>query len=405
MLFGWTRVLLRGEFRKIKLGQLDKMILWWTAIGFVAYVGLWRSGDAIIYKMGATYNIIGFYFLFRMMLRSLDDVIQVFRTIAVLVVPLAICMLFEKSTGRNLFAVFGGVSEITIVRDGVLRCQGPFSHPILAGTFGATVFPLVACLWLNGGIGKLMAAGGVISSLIITVASGSSGPVLAFMAAVLALGLWRARDHMFLLRRGIAVGLVSLQIFMKAPIWFLLARVDVFSGSTGFHRAMLIDGAFHNLGDWWLMGTQSTLSWADEEQGLFDVTNQYLQVGAEGGIVSMGLFIWIIVCAFRLVGLTRRSMAEIGESATNQFFVWGLGAALFAHVVSYVSVSYFDQNFVNWYLLLAMIATVGDQFQTPIEAKEFIDVNEDEEREKVLVEAGPSTWLMPIAYSSPTTAC
>jgi len=36
--------------------------------------------------------------------------------------------------------------------------------------------------------------------------------------------------------------------------------------------------------------------------------------------------------------------------------IWALGASLLAHVVSYVSVSYFDQNFVNWYLLLAMVA-------------------------------------------------
>jgi hypothetical protein len=39
-----------------------------------------------------------------------------------------------------------------------------------------------------------------------------------------------------------------------------------------------------------------------------------------------------------------------------------MGAALFAHVVSYMSVSYFDQSIVNWYMLLAMIATATDQF-------------------------------------------
>ena len=397
MLFGWARLLLRGEIRKIELSRLDKTIVWWTGISFIAYVSLWHNGDAVIYKLGATYNIIGYYFLFRMMLQSLDDVIRVFRAIALLILPLAAFMLIEKSTGRNLFSVFGGVSEITLIRDGVLRCQGPFSHPILAGTFGATVLPLVACLWLDGAMGKLLAAGGVISSLIITVASGSSGPVLAFMAAMLALSLWRARTHMYILRRGLTAGLISLQIFMKAPIWFLLARIDVFSGSTGFHRAMLIDGAFHNLNDWWLMGTQSTLAWADEEQGLFDVTNQYLQVGAEGGLLSMGLFIWIIVCGFRSVGLTWRSMAEIEEPAENQFIVWGLGAALFAHVVSYISVSYFDQNFVSWYLLLAMIAAVRDQFVSTREANQPDNEIEEEEEGRILVETGPSAWLMSLA--------
>jgi hypothetical protein len=404
VVFGWSRVLLRGEFRNIEFNQLDRMILWWTAISFMAYVGLWHSGDAVVYKLGATYNIIGCYFLFRMLLRDLDDVVQVFRMMAVLIVPLAALMLLEKSTGRNLFAVFGGVSEVTAVRDGVLRCQGPFSHPILAGTFGATVLPLFVCLWLDGRMGKLLATGGVVSSLIIAITSGSSGPVLALMAAVLALGLWRIRTNMYLVRRGFVIGITFLQVVMKAPVWFLLARVDVFSGSTGFHRAMLIDSAFHNLGDWWLIGTRSTVSWADEDQGLFDVTNQYIQVGAEGGIFSMLLFIWIIVCAFRLVGLTWRAMAEIGEPVASQFFVWGLGAALFAHVVSYISVSYFDQNFVNWYLLLAMIATVGNEFLLPVGAEESGVPSRVEEEDQVMVEAGPATWLRCLTYRLPHTA-
>lgn len=390
MLFGWTRVILHGEIRRIGLNQLDTFILWWTAVSFVAYVALWRSGDAVIYKLGEAYNVIGFYFLFRMLLRSLDDVVDVFRMLAVLIVPLAGFMLLEKSTGRNLFAVFGGVSEVTAVRDGVLRCTGPFAHPILAGTFGATVFPFFVCLWATGRTGKLIATGGAVSSSIIAITSGSSGPVLALMAGVLALLLWRMRANMRQLRIGLSLGVVCMHFLMKAPVWFLLARVDVFSGSTGYHRAILIDSAIRSLDDWWLAGTKSTASWADEEMGLFDVTNQYLHEGSEGGLFSMLLFIWVIVCGFRLVGLTWRAMAEAGEPERSQFFVWGLGAALFAHVVSYISVSYFDQNFVNWYLLLAMIATVGDQFLLVAGTERLSVSNEVEAEHEVMVPRGLS---------------
>jgi hypothetical protein len=35
---------------------------------------------------------------------------------------------------------------------------------------------------------------------------------------------------------------------------------------------------------------------------------------------------------------------------------------LLVHVISYVSVTYFDQNFVNWFLLLAMIAAVSASY-------------------------------------------
>ena len=397
MLIGWSRVFLRGEIRALKLNRLDRTILWWIAVNCVAYVILWHNGDAIVYKLGVAYDVIGYYFLFRMLLHDLDDILNIFRITSVLLIPLAGFILLEKSTGRNMFSVFGGVSPVTMVRDGVLRCSGPFSHPILAGTFGATIMPLVASIWLDGGIGRLLAICGVASAVVITIASGSSGPVLALMAAVLALCMWPLRKKMQWIRRGCAIGMICLQMVMKVPIWFLLARVDVFNGSTGFHRAMLIDGAFRHLGGWWLIGTKSTLAWADRDQGLFDVTNQYLFVGSEGGLFSMLLFIWIIVVAFRYVGLARRAMERIGEPLANQGCVWALGAALLAHAVSYISVSYFDQNFVNWYLLLAMIVTVWEQFRVAsVEPESEVTVEEEEkgaeEEDLVTVGSGSSIW-------------
>jgi hypothetical protein len=39
--------------------------------------------------------------------------------------------------------------------------------------------------------------------------------------------------------------------------------------------------------------------------------------------------------------------------------VWALGASLFAHAVSFMSVSYFDQSFVALYVTLAAIAATA----------------------------------------------
>ncbi len=362
LLLGWTRLIVRGEVRRLTLNQVDWIVISWTAVSFIAYVSLWRTGDSVIYKLGAAYNIIGFYFLFRMLLCDLDDAIDTIKIAAVLIIPLAGFMLLEKATGRNIFAIFGGVPEITAVREGVLRCTGPFAHPILAGTFGATTLPLFVSLWGLDRRSKLLAIGGSLSSLVIAVTSGSSGPVLAAGAGILALVMWRLRRNMRLIRRGAVIGLICLHFVMKAPVWFVLARVDVFSGSTGYHRALLIDSAIKNLKGWWLIGTKSTAAWEDEDQHLFDVTNQYIVVGSEGGLLSLLLFIWIIVRSFRYVGRSEEVAEEWGRPPSEQFLIWGLGASLFAHVVSYMSVSYFDQNVVNWYLLLAIIATTGHEF-------------------------------------------
>ena len=354
-LVGWIRILIRGELKSVKLNPIDKTLIWFAISGMAIYVLQWQTFDAVKYEFGQVYNALGMYFLFRFLVRDMDDCLRVFKIAAVFIIPLAASMVVERMTGRNAFAEFGGVSPITGIRDGVLRCQGPFAHPVLAGTFGATLFPLFVALWRSKGH-RLLSFLAILSSGAMVITSGSSGPVGTLLAGLLALGCWPHRKHMSTIRSGILVAVVGLEIVMKAHVWFLLARVGIFSGSTGHHRAYLIDRALANFADWWLLGTRSTVAW-DEYYNLFDITNQYLVYGADGGLITMLLFILVIVRCFGAVGLTVGALDE--KSRELQFCVWALGAALFSHVVTFLSVSYFDQNFVNWYLLLAIISTAS----------------------------------------------
>jgi len=355
--FGWLRLILRGELKEIKFNAIDKTILAWVFVSIVTYTLLWQTGDAFKYRLGFAYDCLGFYFMFRYLIRDLDDVIRTLKMFAILIVPLAGAMILEKMTGRNPFALFGGVPEVTMVRDGALRCQGPFAHPILAGTFGATLLALfVGLYWQREK--RFWPAVAIAASLVIVVTSASSGPLLTVMLGIVALALWRWRNQMRTLRYGILGALVSLHLVMKAPVWFLLARVDIVQGSTGYHRAYLIDRAIANFWDWWLVGTKSTWKWADRDAHLFDVTNAYIQNGASGGLITMVLFIAIIALSFKAVGRSVR-LGEASMPIAHRKLTWALGAALFAHAVTYISVTYFDQNFVNWYLLLAMISSVA----------------------------------------------
>lgn len=357
-LVGWVRILIRGELKSVKLNAIDKVLIWWTLSSIIAYVLLWQTYDALKYKFGLAYNAIGMYFLFRALVQSLDDVIRVFRLTALLIAPLAAIMFLEKMTGVNSFAMFGGVSSRTVIREGVLRCQGPFAHPILAGTFGATLFPFFAALWWQRGFNRFLCILGVASSAIITLTAGSSGPVGAYLAAVAALLLWRFRRHLWKVRRGAVLTLLLLEIVMQSHVWFLLGRISFFAGSDAWHRAYLIDRAIANFSDWWLIGTKSTEAWGFS---LWDVTNQFVAEGANGGLVTLVLFITIIVRCFRGVGRSIRASEE-NDPRRVQLCIWAMGAALFAHVITYLAVSYFDQNMLNWYLLLAMIATTSGLF-------------------------------------------
>lgn len=357
ILFGWFRLIVRGEIRSIRWNTVDKLMLWWVLAAIVTHTLLWGTSDAFINRLGFAYNVVGLYFLFRCLVQNLEEAKQAFRILSVLFVPLAAAMLVEKATGRNPFAIFGGVLEVTRIRDGLLRVQGPFGHPILAGVFGAAALPLFVGLWWQRGWDRFFGAIGILSATVITLTSGSSTAVMAYLAGVGGLAMWPLRHYMRAFRWGLVFLILLLHLVMKAPVWFLIGRVSVVSGSTGYHRAYLVDRAIAHLGEWWFLGTKSTAHWGHV---LHDLTNQYIRVGVDGGLVTLLLFIAIIALGFSSVG---RALRAVGyKRGPSQFLLWSLGATLFAHVVSFVGISYWDQNIVNWYLLLAMIATLTNNW-------------------------------------------
>lgn len=353
VLFGCVRLLARGEFRSIRWLRLDIIVLYWVAASVITYTLLWLQLDAFINRLGLAYDTFGLYFIFRVLIRDKEDIIAVSRYFAIVLVPVACCMIMEKRTGENPFSVFGGVPEFTQIREGTLRCQGPFGHPILAGTFGAVWIPMFLVLWQQKGMSRLFSLVGIAASTIITILSGSSGPIGTYACAIVALFIWPVRKNMRAVRWSIVGSLVVVQIFMNAPIWFIFAHMNFFSGSTGWHRSNLIDKTIRHFFDWWLLGTKDTISW-----GVWygDITNQFISQAVRGGLITLVLYVYIVVLAFSNLGRAMR-MTRV-QPRGLQFLVFGIGATLFAHVMSFLSISYFDQNVVNFYLCIAMTAAV-----------------------------------------------
>ena len=56
---------------------------------------------------------------------------------------------------------------------------------------------------------------------------------------------------------------------------------------------------------------------------------------------------------------TGKARLALKGDLQKQFFTWALGASMFANVVAYFGISYFDQTIVAWYALLAMICAAG----------------------------------------------
>ncbi|MCZ2076653.1 MAG: hypothetical protein LC130_16870 [Bryobacterales bacterium] len=252
-----------------------------------------------------------------------------------------------------MFAVFGGQS-VPFVRDGRIRAFGPFKHPILAGTVGAVCLPtMIALRPMYRGSATL---GGL--SAVSFLASGSSGPVLSALAGLLALALWPVRTWMRVIRWASVVVYVILELTMKVPAYYLIARMDVTGSSTGWHRARLIESSFNHLNEWWFAGTDFTRHWMPTgvtwSVDHTDITNHYLKLGVLGGLPLMLLFIITLATAFRYAG--RGSIGAAIASHNHRFMLWGLGAALFAHAATCISVSYFDQSLLFLDMNLAAIA-------------------------------------------------
>lgn len=370
LLAGVLRVIVKGEMAQLAWTRLDTLFLWWVVVSLVFGSLSKPSMELFINRLGDAYNACGCYFFARCVMAEFEDIVISVRTLAWLSLLVAAFMLIEKLTAHNLLSVFGGVPAITIVRDGHLRCQGAFRHPILAGTFGATQLPLFVALGMCRRQYRRLAGAAVVSTLVIVVAASSSGALLAVAAGIGGLVLWRWRGYLRLLRWATILSILGLALVMKAPVWYLLAKLGNAMGGTGWHRAYLIDQAVAHFDEWWLFGTTYTANWAPgglvigADPDMMDITNHYIMEGVKGGVLKLALFLIIIGLCFKGVGRWLRSPAAASGSA---FFVWALGVSLSAHCLSFISITYFDQIIVVWYWLLAaicLIAQLSRQGQT-----------------------------------------
>lgn len=353
LVIGLLRVLVRREWVAGGLNRLDwLMVLWgiWMVLS-VAFHN--NASNQLIGRLGILVDTCGTYFLVRCLCHTWKEAAGLCRVSGIVLAPIAAAMLMEKVTAHNLFAVLGGVGEAPYVRNDHVRAQGPFAHAILAGTIGAVCLPLTLSVWARH---RFAALTGAIACIAMVFASSSSGPILSAAAGVGALACWACRGWTRFIRWSAVLAYLLLSSLMSDPAYYLMARIDLAGGSTGWHRARLIEVSINQLSEWWLAGTDYTrhwmptgVSWSPDHT---DITNHYLQMGVLGGLPLMALFIAAIWMGFVLIGRGLRHSPQ-----SSDFVLWALGSSLFAHAVTCIAVSYFDQSVVFLYVTLGLIAS------------------------------------------------
>jgi hypothetical protein len=359
---GVLSAVLSGKLQWSLKHSVDRLMVLFAGVAIITSFGHAKTEESnpLVFSLGLIYNFVGAYVYVRTYIPSVKVFPLVAKWVTLILLPLALLMAFQKITERNPYSVLGGgIGDASFLREGKVRAQGPFGHPILAGTVAASAAPLILILWNQN---RRLAVSGLAACVLITLSSASSGPIMTFTAAAGAVLLWKVRFHLKSIKRAALLALIVLHFTMKAPVWYLMARIDLTGSSTGWHRAELITAALKHLEEWWLSGTDYTVHWMPTgvswSPNHTDITNHYLQMGVVGGLPLMCSFILIIAICFRCLG---RNLNAFGNTSF-EFVFWCIGAMLSAHCFTFLSVAYFDQS--NFWIAYALGMSAGNLTET-----------------------------------------
>lgn len=332
--------ILTGGLKTLKGCWVDK------AVGLMAFLPVMFAIirgqlDVLSDYVGGGGNMLAYYLLGRVVVREFDDMRAFFRALAVAAIPSSLLFFNEYVTGRNMFSIFGGVNEITRMRMGELRCQGPFPHPLIAGVWWVTALPLIVSLWWSrqksGLDGVLAIVGGSAAAFIVWVSNSSTTMTvligMPIMAAVYPLRRQFGRLAWIVLAIVLGLHFASGSGFHH----LLFTRFSIISGSTGYHRYKLYDRAMSHFSEWAVVGTRSTYNWG---WGLDDVTSELVLAALWGGSIGLILYVWLIVWSIRT---SWQSTLRFEAETMKKVISYALGMAIIALAVTGLGVGFFGQ--------------------------------------------------------------
>ncbi len=384
ILFGWTRMLwsrLRntsGEDRSQGLHPIDKAFIAMVGVILITTIILTPKGAAAFNAAGEAYTSIGIYLLLRFLVRDEEDILRSAKALVLVCVVAAVVMILEQTNHINVFGYLGGESLHSAIREGRLRSQAFFGHPIIAGCYGATILPLCVWLWSKGRLGKLYAVVGAVSAVIMILTSASSTPLMGTAGAILAFGFWPLRRQMRWVRRGIVLMLILLHMFMHGPVWSLIEHIDLVGGNSAYHRYQLVNQCIRHFWDWWLFGTLANGSWGWD---MWDTANVFVATAEGSGLLALILFVALFSRSFRAIGNARVAFEADGP---KQFALWTMGCVVFTQLMVFVGVNYFDQTRMVWYLILCMVIAITGEYGL-VPARAHLDESESANAKPVIL--------------------
>lgn len=337
-------IIIAGLIRRARLGgswtgkfpggfnPVDRMVVLWTVSLQTILSIEWMEMQAFIHNLGDFLDIFGGYLVVRFFISDGEAVRRTIKTLAVVCIIQGVCMLNEQISHVNVFGYIGGIGPGLTIREGKIRSEGVLGC-ISAGAFAGASVPLFLWLWTERK-SRMLAGLALIGATTMVFTSNSSTSLLALLASLLGLAFWPLRKQMRLIRMGFAVTLLALHLAMKAPVWALIARVDVTGSSSGYHRYELVDNCIRHFSQWWLLGYKDYNLWGF---CMFDLCNQFVVQAVCGGLLALVAYIAIISRSFGALGNARK---KVEGDRRQEWLLWCLGDALFSVVVAHFGINY-----------------------------------------------------------------
>jgi hypothetical protein len=327
---------------------VDQMVVLWSVTAVIVFCIQYRETQAVVRSMGDLLDTLGGYLAVRFLIQDGETVRRTIKVLATVCVINGVCMINEKFSHINVFGLLGGISTEVVVRDGHIRSEGAMGC-LYAGAFAGVLIPLFVWLWSEGK-SRMTALAGLLGATTMVITSHASTSILAFGGSLLALAFWPLRKSMSLVRWGLVIGLVSLHLVMKAPVWALIARIDLTGSSSGDQRYHLIDSTIRHFGDWWFLGCKNYNDWG---WGMWDLCNQFVAVALTGGLLTLIFYIAIFKRSFKAIGTTRKL---VDGNREQEWPLWCLSSALFATVVAHFGINYPAHLIMGFFSLVACIS-------------------------------------------------
>jgi hypothetical protein len=336
---------------------IDRMAVMWSVFAVVIFWLEFMEKQAFINGLGVLLDTLGGYLVIRFLIPDRQAMRRAVKTLAAICVIEGVPMIGEQITHINVFGFTGAVGLASAIREGKVRASGTLGA-LTAGPLGGLLIPMFLWLWAERK-SRMAAFAGLAGATAMVITSNSSTSWMALIASLVGLAFWRLRTRMRQIRWGLVITLVALHLYMKAPVWALIARVDLTGSSSGYQRYALLDMTIRHFSNWWLMGTPEYINWGWDT---YDLCNQFVAVALTGGLLPLILYIAIFKRGFGAIGTARKL---VNGDRKQEWLFWCLGSTLFATVVAYFGINSGAILMIDFFILVACISVATFEARQP----------------------------------------